>query len=175
MGDWRNVVSKIPVIGGLAGAIVGNPKEEETQRQFQAAKDAYNRQRVNQMNSGMAAFGNEAAAFAPMNNLMGQMYGQGSQIDMSKLVQNPFSESQQRGMYADAFGNTAQNPYAIPTGAHSTEQDNLDIRSTQAERDRAAQLQRQAYRPPPPGPRPPAPYVPPDPNYLASQNYNFKG
>lgn len=114
-------MNSIPIVGGLSTAIFGDPNQEAHQQQLAQNKAdiaAYRpevlRARLNAMNQG-------ALAFNPLNNLMGQMYGQGAQMDMKQMMQNPFATSNRsykdafggHSSYADAFsGNTQKMPSA---------------------------------------------------------------
>ena len=55
------------------------------------------------MDARMNAMGNMSHAFTPANNMLTQMYGPGAAIDMSKMVQNPFSAQAREGMMQQAF------------------------------------------------------------------------
>lgn len=99
MAFWN----ELPVVGGLAGAIFGNPEQEAHQKQMAAARQAMMAYRPQAMQSRMNAMGNMSHAFTPMNNLMGQMYGSGSQMDFGKTLANPFSQQMQEGMMEQAF------------------------------------------------------------------------
>lgn len=64
----------------------------------------------------MNAFKNSSLAFNPMQNLIGQMYGQQAVPDIASMVQNPFSESARDGIYKDAFGTSKAPPPNAPHG-----------------------------------------------------------
>lgn len=106
MAFWN----ELPVVGGLAGAIFGNPEQEAHQKQMAAARQAMLAYRPEAMNSRMNAMGSMAHAFTPMNNLMGQMYGQQAQMPIQQTIQNPFSQQMQEGMMKQAFEPEAKIP-----------------------------------------------------------------
>lgn len=99
MAFWN----ELPVVGGLAGAVFGNPEQEAQQRAMQQASQAMMRYRPDAMNARMNVMGNMSHAFNPMNNLMGQMYGQGAMMPIEQTIQNPFSKQMQEGMMQQAF------------------------------------------------------------------------
>lgn len=110
----RDILTGLPVVGSLAESFVGSPEADAQKKAFEDAKKAYETYRPYNMQARMAAFQNMANAFGPMQNLMSQMYGTGAVPDMAKMVQNPFPEAMQKGMYENAFGpgGNAQNPFA---------------------------------------------------------------
>lgn len=95
--------TELPVVGGLAGAIFGNPEQEAQQRAMQNASTAMMRYRPDAMNARMNAFGSMQHAFDPMNNLMGQMYGPAAQQNFGQTLQNPFPKAMQSNMIDQAF------------------------------------------------------------------------
>ena len=123
MADIRSGINKLPFIGGITEGLFGSPEQEEMQRQMQKAQQAYQQYRPQVMEARMNAFNNTSNAFNGTNNLIGQMYGQQFAPDMSKIVQNPFPEQMQKGMYADAFGNTPQNKFYDPAQAQAADVD----------------------------------------------------
>jgi hypothetical protein len=110
----RSFVNGIPILGGITESIWGSPEQEEMNARMGRVHKAYQQYRPQMMEAQMNAFNNMSHAFAPTNNLLTQMYGQGSAPDMGQIVQNPFPQQMQKGMYSDAFGNTPQNPYFDP-------------------------------------------------------------
>lgn len=110
MADIRSSVNKLPFIGGFTEALFGSPEQEEMQRQMARTAQAYKQYRPQIMQTGMNAFGNQAHAFTPVNNLIGDMYGQQYVPDMSQIVQNPFPDSMRQGMYQDAFAGKGPKP-----------------------------------------------------------------
>lgn len=112
--SFRSSVNKLPFIGGIGEALWGSPEQEEMQRQFAKAQQQYREYRPQIMEARMNAFNNTSNAFTPVNNLISQMYGQHYVPNMGAVVQNPFPETMQRGMYADAFGNTQRNKFYDP-------------------------------------------------------------
>lgn len=102
---WWN---ELPVVGGLAGAIFGNPEQEAQKKAMMDASAAMLRYRPDAMNARMNAFGSMQHAFDPMNNLMGQMYGSGAQQNFGQTLQNPFPKAMQSSMVDQAF--TPQMP-----------------------------------------------------------------
>ena len=104
MSDIRSSINKLPFIGGFTESLFGSPEQEEMQRQMAKSVQAYQQYRPQIMQAGMNAFGNQAAAFAPTNQLISDMYGPQYATDMRKLVQNPFPAQMRQGMYSDAFG-----------------------------------------------------------------------
>lgn len=97
---WWN---ELPVVGGLAGAVFGNPEQEAQQKAMRDASAAMMRYRPDAMNARMNAFGSMQHAFDPMNNLMGQMYGPQAQMNMQQTMQNPFPKAMQSSMVDQAF------------------------------------------------------------------------
>lgn len=112
--SFRSSFNKLPFIGGIGEALWGSPEQEEMQRQMARAQQQYREYRPQIMEARMNAFNNTSNAFSPVNNLIGQMYGQQYMPNMQQIVQNPFPEDMQRGMYADAFGNTQRNKFYDP-------------------------------------------------------------
>src|SRR6476620_2580335 len=98
--SWWN---ELPVVGGLAGAVFGNPEQEAQQKAMRDASAALMRYRPDAMNARMNAMGSMQHAFDPMNNLMGQMYGPQSQMNMQQTLQNPFPQAMQSSMVDQAF------------------------------------------------------------------------
>lgn len=82
---------ELPVVGGVFGSIFGDPEEDAHQAAMKKAVQDMYKYRPEAMNARMTAMGNMSHAFNPMNNMMGQTYGPGAQMDMSKMIQNPFS------------------------------------------------------------------------------------
>lgn len=109
----RKFGERLPVVGGLVQSIFGSPEEEAHQKMMQQAAQAYNQYRPQNIQTRMNAFQNMGNAFAPMNNVMGQLYGQGAQMDMSKLIQNPFPQSMLDQMDTQAYGMRDQSPKAL--------------------------------------------------------------
>ncbi len=97
---WWNT---LPVVGGLAGSIFGNPEQEAQQKAMSDASAAMMRYRPDAMNAHMNAFGSMQHAFDPMNNLMGQMYGSGAQQNFGQTLANPFPKAMQSSMVDQAF------------------------------------------------------------------------
>ena len=98
--SWWN---ELPVVGGLAGGIFGNPEEEAHEAALQKARGEMLAYRPDAMNARMNAMGSMSHAFDPMNNMMGQMYGPQAQMDMNKTIQNPFPQAMQSNMVEQAF------------------------------------------------------------------------
>lgn len=94
----RSFVNSLPVVGGVFESIWGSPEQEAKQAAMEQAKQAMFAYRPMAMDTRMNAMQNSAAAFGPMQQLMGQMYGQGAQTDMSKLISNPFPDRMQDDM-----------------------------------------------------------------------------
>ncbi len=126
MGDIRSGLNGLPFIGGAFESVFGSPEEEEMQRQMAASVKAYQQYRPQIMQTGMNAFQNTGAAFAPVNNLIGQMYGQQYMPDMGKIVQNPFPDSMRSGMYQDAFGAAKQPKAPVSTYAPGGDARNMN-------------------------------------------------
>lgn len=97
---WWN---ELPVFGGLAGAVFGNPEEEAHQDAMRKASQAMMAYRPDAMNTRMNAMGSMSHAFDPMNNMMGQMYGPQAQMNMQQTIQNPFPKAMQSNMVEQAF------------------------------------------------------------------------
>ncbi len=98
MAFWN----ELPIVGGLAGAIFGNPEEEAQQKAFADAHAALMKYRPQAMQARMNAMGSMQHAFDPMNNLMGQMYGPQAMQNMSQTMQNPFPQAMQDEMNGQA-------------------------------------------------------------------------
>lgn len=106
---WWN---ELPLVGGLAGGIFGNPEEEAHQAALKKAQQDMMAYRPDAMNARMNAMGNMAHAFDPMNAMMGQMYGPQAQMNMQQTLQNPFPQGMQSQMADQAFkGPSQQAPY----------------------------------------------------------------
>lgn len=97
---WWN---ELPVVGGLAGAVFGNPEQDAQQKAMNDASAAMMRYRPDAMNARMNAMGSMQHAFDPMNHLMGQMYGPQAQMNMQQTLQNPFPQAMQSSMVDQAF------------------------------------------------------------------------
>lgn len=87
----RTLAESIPVLGPMATAIFGSPQEEALQKQIKAMQDAYTAYRPQVAQSRMNALGNQLSVYGPVNDMLGKMYGQGAQVDTSKLMQNPMA------------------------------------------------------------------------------------
>lgn len=98
MAFWN----ELPLVGGLAGAIFGNPEQEAHQKALAQAAKKMMEYRPYAMDTRMNIMGNMAHAFEPMNNMMGQMYGQGAMMPIQQTIQNPFPQQMQEGMRNEA-------------------------------------------------------------------------
>jgi hypothetical protein len=92
---WWN---EIPVVGGLAGAIFGNPEEKAHEKALRDATQQMFAYRPELMDARMNVIGNMSHAFEPMNNIMGQAYGPQAQFNMQSMVKNPFTDDAQLRM-----------------------------------------------------------------------------
>lgn len=97
---WWN---ELPLVGGLAGSVFGNPESEAHQKALQQARQDMMRYRPDAMNARMNVMGNMSHAFSPINNMLGQMYGQGAMMPIQQTIQNPFPQQMQEGMMQQAF------------------------------------------------------------------------
>lgn len=98
---------KMPVVGNF----VQNPDELHKQEQLQRAGAAYNAYRPEAQQAQMNALRSTMAAYQPVNNALGQMYGPGAQ--MSGDVYAPMSPSMmQQGAPMNPTGTmpSEQNP-----------------------------------------------------------------
>lgn len=127
MGDPRSFMNSLPVAGGLFESLWGSPEQEAHQKSMEQAKQAMFQYRPWAMDAGMNVMNNQAAAFGPMQQLIGQMYGNGAQMDFGKIIQNPFSAEHQaniRGMVnpqqrqgGPGMQTTQSDGYGMPSGA----------------------------------------------------------
>lgn len=103
--SWYN---ELPLVGGVLGGIFGNPEEEAHQKALKRAQQDMYAYRPEVMGARMNAMGSMSHAFEPINNLMGQAYGPGAQMDWSKMIQNPFSPEAIDRMNAKAHPQSRQ-------------------------------------------------------------------
>jgi len=105
---FRNIVNPIPGIGTLGQAIWGDPGEEALQKAIKANKAEYERLQplMHQRNLNQAR--QQAGAYAPLNDLMGRMYGPQAKIDYEALLADPNPP----GMYG---GGQQRPPTDVPT------------------------------------------------------------
>lgn len=90
----RSFLNSLPIAGGIFEGLFGSPEQEAHARELARVKAAYEAYRPEMQANRFGAMQNQSAAFGPMQQLMGQMYGPGAQMDFSKIVQNPFANSQ---------------------------------------------------------------------------------
>lgn len=98
MAFWN----EIPLVGGLLGGIFGNPEQEAHEKALKRAQQEMFQYRPEALDARMNAMHSMAGAFGPANNMMGQMYGSGAQMDVGSMIQNPFSPEAQARMRAMA-------------------------------------------------------------------------
>jgi hypothetical protein len=120
MGDARSFFNSLPVAGGLFESLWGSPEQEAKQKAMAEAQQAMFAYRPVAMDARLGAMNNMSAAFGPMQQLMGQMYGPAAQTDMSKLIGNPFSEQAQAEMLAKAQGPGPGRTTPMPAPTDST-------------------------------------------------------
>lgn len=138
--DWRSGFNSLPIAGGFLSSIWGDPAEEANAAAMAEAVRSYKEYRPENINARMNAFHSMSNVFSPMNNLMGQMYGPGAQIDMSKVVQNPFSQGYMDDINAQASGSSKSNKPSKLPGPLSWVQENAqaaeDYKKEQRERNK---------------------------------------
>lgn len=89
----RSFGNALPIVGGTAKALWGDPAQEAQNAQMQNNIWQLQQARPEMINAHLNQMNATSNAFGPMNNLMAQMYGPGAQMDFSKLIQNPYSQS----------------------------------------------------------------------------------
>jgi hypothetical protein len=81
--------SRLPVLGQF----FENPAETQKQRSFSEAAAVYHAMRPELQDARMNALRQTMSLYQPVNRALGQMYGPGSQLDISgALEQGPISE-----------------------------------------------------------------------------------
>jgi hypothetical protein len=121
MGDkGRSFAGNLPIVGGLAKSVFGDPAEEAHQKAMQQVAAAAAQRRPEMMQSRMNAMGQMSQAFEPMNRMTAEMNGMGPDarmMDIQAMTQNPMSQGMQDQMYKSAFGyGAAPNNGAPPPG-----------------------------------------------------------
>lgn len=115
--DWaRGAINKIPIYGGVASAIWGDPSQEAHQESFQKARGMLDMNRADQMDSRMNAMNQGALAFGPRNQMLGEMMGKGpgqELMNLDPMLQNPMTQGMQDRIRQQAFGRP-QAPGAPP-------------------------------------------------------------
>jgi hypothetical protein len=101
------------VLGGLFNLF--DDSEENHQRTMNDVAKQYQAYRPEMQANRYQAMQNQSAAFGPMQALMGQMYGPQSQMDFSKIVQNPFANTPKPQPQQSA-GNAAFSVNNMPPG-----------------------------------------------------------
>jgi len=76
----------------LFGQFFENPKEQQMQKTQHAAAKAYQAYRPELRDAEMNSLRQQASLFAPVNGMLGQMYGPGAQFDLGQAIQDPMSE-----------------------------------------------------------------------------------
>ena len=118
--DWgRSFVNKIPVAGGLASSLWGDPGQEGVQEAMAKAEEEKKKQRAYMMDARMNAMNQGALAFGPRNQMLGEMMGKGpgqNAMDLDPMLQNPMPQAMQNDIRQQAFGQ-APPPNAPPPGA----------------------------------------------------------
>jgi hypothetical protein len=108
MGDkGRSFAGNLPIVGGLAKSVFGDPAEEAHQKAMQQVAAAAAKRRPEMMQSRMNAMGQMSQAFEPMNRMTAEMNGMGPDarmMDIQAMTQNPMSQGMQDQMYQSAFG-----------------------------------------------------------------------
>jgi hypothetical protein len=87
LGLDPSVGHKIPLIGGF----FDDPAAEEKQRMLHQMAIAYQAQRPELAQSQTNALNQSLQAYAPSNEMLGKMYGQGAMADLGALGQNPMT------------------------------------------------------------------------------------
>lgn len=122
--DWgRGLINKIPVYGGIASAVWGDPGQEDHQRAMAKAEEEKKKQRAYMMDARMNAMNQGALAFGPRNEMLGEMMGKGPgsmAMDMGPMLNNPMPQAMQNDIRQQAFGQApppnAPPPMAGPPG-----------------------------------------------------------
>lgn len=106
--DWgRGLINKIPIYGGIASAIWGDPGQEAHQKSLGQAKEEEEKMRAYMMDARMNAMNQGALAFGPRNQMLGEMMGKGkgqNAMDLQPMLQNPMTMAQQNDIRTTAFG-----------------------------------------------------------------------
>jgi hypothetical protein len=97
MASAESILTKIPVIGGIA-SIFGAQSDEEKNLldQYKKMQQMYEAQRPVTQQAHMNALGSvlSPGMFGPINNQLAQMYGPGAQFDVSSLLRDPLAAAQ---------------------------------------------------------------------------------
>jgi hypothetical protein len=118
MGDkGRSFAGNLPIVGGLAKSVFGDPAEEKHQRAMQQVAAAAAQRRPEMMQSRMNAINQMSQAFEPMNRMTAEMNGMGPDarmMDIQSMTRNPMSQGMQDQMYMSAFGQKAPPGQGAP-------------------------------------------------------------
>lgn len=91
-GDNDLSAGDIPIIGGWLGESRADKAAKQKQNMMGEAAQDYASYRPIQTQQRMNALNNLSGLFAPVNNALGQMYGQGAMFDMGQLNKSPIIE-----------------------------------------------------------------------------------
>lgn len=101
----RKFINGLPIVGGVASNLWGDPSQEGVQKAFGQARHDMAVNRSDMMDARMNAMNQSAMAFGPRNQMLGQMMGgQGPAMDMSQMLQNPMPQQMQSRIREAAFG-----------------------------------------------------------------------
>jgi hypothetical protein len=75
----------------LFGNFIADPANEKKRGSMHNMALAYQAYRPEVAQARMQALNNQMSMFAPLNAMLGQMYGQGAQFDLSKATQSPLT------------------------------------------------------------------------------------
>lgn len=106
--DWgRGLINKIPIYGGIASAVWGDPGQEDHQKSMAHAQREEEKMRAYMMDARMNAMNQGAMAFGPRNEMLGEMMGKGqgqNAMDLAPMLQNPMPQNMQNDIRTTAFG-----------------------------------------------------------------------
>lgn len=95
-------MSDIPVAGNL----FADPREQFAQEQMQRGLENVSAYRPEAAQARMNAMRQATSVLAPVNNMLGAMYGPGAQMDLTQVYQNPMGP----GMFTAGQPYSAQAP-----------------------------------------------------------------
>lgn len=103
----RKFINGLPLVGGVASSLWGDPSQEAVQKSFEEAQQLMAKQRANMMGTRMNAMNQGALAFGPRNQMLGEMMGKGqgqNLMDLGPMLQNPMPQNMQDDIRNQAFG-----------------------------------------------------------------------
>lgn len=87
--DIRRPLNHIPLLGGLGSSIWGDPDQDRMQDALAASIAEAKRVQPLMHQRDLTQARQTMGAYAPVNDLIGQMYGPGAKIDLGALLADP--------------------------------------------------------------------------------------